>query len=210
MVNTGLLIEQQAMIDADLLYEWGATERHAAKDETILFEGDEAHFYYQLLSGSVKMINTNNEGKEFIQGIFTAGQSFGEPPLFDDGVFPAAAVAMEDCTMLRLGKAKFLELLKSNFDIHFRFTKKLAWRLRNKAVMLSEVSSHNPEHRIMTLLDQLRYSTNAKPEKRFKVNLTRQQIANMTGLRVETVIRTIRAMQDKGLVTIERGKIYMS
>ena len=46
--------------------------------------------------------------------------------------------------------------------------------------------------------------------KRFKVNLTRQQIANMTGLRVETVIRTIRAMQDKGLVTIERGKIFLS
>ena len=209
MPHTALLVETDAMIDPQVLFDWGATERTAAKDETILFEGDEAHFYFQLLSGSVKMINTNDEGKEFIQGMFGPGQSFGEPPLFDGGTFPAAAVAMEDCTMLRLSKTKFLELLKSNFEIHFKFTRKLALRLRNKAVMLSEVSSHNPEHRILTLLNQLR-SDNSTPQKRFKVNLTRQEIANMTGLRVETVIRTIRAMQDKGLVAIERGKIFLS
>ena len=197
------------MIDTELLLKWGATERKAAKDETIIFEGDEAHFYYQLVSGNVKMINTNDDGKEFIQGIFGPGQGFGEPPLFDDGVYPAAAVAMNDCVMLRLSKEKFLELLKSNSDIHFHFTRKLALRLRNKAIMLSEVSSHNPEHRIITLIDQLRSASNKK-EKRFMVNVTRQQIANMTGLRVETVIRAIRAMHAKGSLQIERGKIYMS
>ncbi|HZG00930.1 MAG TPA: Crp/Fnr family transcriptional regulator [Chitinophagales bacterium] len=196
------------MIDTDLLLQYGATERKASKDETILFEGDEAHFYYQIVSGSVKMINTNDDGKEFIQGIFDAGQGFGEPPLFDDGVYPASAVAMNNCVMLRLGKEKFLELLKSNSDVHFHFTRKLALRLRNKAVMLSEVSSHNPEHRIITLIDQLRNASNKK-EKRFMVNVTRQQIANMTGLRVETVIRAVRAMHTKGSVQIERGKIYL-
>ena len=197
------------MIDTELLLKWGATERKASKDQTIIYEGDEAHFYYQLVSGNVKMINTNDDGKEFIQGIFGPGQGFGEPPLFDDGVYPAAAVAMNDCVMLRLGKEKFLELLRNNSDIHFYFTRKLALRLRNKAVMLSEVSSHSPEHRIITLIDQLRTASNKK-EKRFMVNVTRQQIANMTGLRVETVIRAIRAMHKKGSLQIERGKIYLS
>ena len=28
------------------------------------------------------MNNSNDDGKEFIQGIFRGGQSFGEPPLF--------------------------------------------------------------------------------------------------------------------------------
>ncbi len=41
---------------------------------------------------------------------------------------------------------------------------------------------------------------------KIKIDLTRQQIANMTGLRVETVIRTIRSLHDTGQLTIERGK----
>jgi CRP-like cAMP-binding protein len=40
------------------------------------------------------------------------------------------------------------------------------------------------------------------------VELTRQQIADMTGLRVETVIRSIRHMQDKGALVIDKGKVY--
>jgi CRP-like cAMP-binding protein len=41
-----------------------------------------------------------------------------------------------------------------------------------------------------------------------KIKLTRQQIADMTGLRVETVIRTIKQLEEKGEVTIEKGKVY--
>ena len=41
-----------------------------------------------------------------------------------------------------------------------------------------------------------------------QLKLTRQQIANMTGLRVETVIRAMRQMHEKGELTIERGKVY--
>jgi CRP-like cAMP-binding protein len=40
------------------------------------------------------------------------------------------------------------------------------------------------------------------------MDLTRQQVANMTGLRVETVIRSIRNMNENGQLVIERGKVY--
>lgn len=40
------------------------------------------------------------------------------------------------------------------------------------------------------------------------VKLTRQQIADMTGLRVETVIRSIRQMEEKGELVIDKGKVY--
>ena len=42
-----------------------------------------------------------------------------------------------------------------------------------------------------------------------KVNLTRQQIANMTGLRVETVIRTIRHLNEIGSLDIVNGKVFI-
>ena len=40
------------------------------------------------------------------------------------------------------------------------------------------------------------------------VPLTRQQMANLTGLRVETVIRTIKLMEKNNLLKIKKGLIY--
>jgi CRP-like cAMP-binding protein len=40
------------------------------------------------------------------------------------------------------------------------------------------------------------------------VQLTRQQIADLTGLRVETVIRTIRRMHEDGILVLKGHKIY--
>ncbi|MEO5947856.1 MAG: helix-turn-helix domain-containing protein [Chitinophagaceae bacterium] len=39
------------------------------------------------------------------------------------------------------------------------------------------------------------------------LDITKQQLANMTGLRVETVIRIMKNIEDKGLIKTGRGSI---
>lgn len=196
------------IIDIDILLAWGATFHNLKKGHVLFHEGDFANFYYQVVEGKIKMCNTNEEGKEFIQGIFEAGASFGEPPLFDAGVYPASALADEDSTIIRLRKENFLQLLKENFDIHFSFTQTLARRLRFKSLISKEISSYGPLHRVRTLLKEYKKNHSGITGELFKIDLTRQQIADMTGLRVETVIRSIRQMQENGELKIERGKVY--
>jgi CRP-like cAMP-binding protein len=198
----------QCIINVDLLLAWGATFHNLQKGQVLFCEGDYANFYYQVVEGKVKMCNTNEEGKEFIQGIFEAGASFGEPPLFDGGMYPASAVADENSIVIRLRKENFLQLLKSNFDIHFCFTQTLAKRLRFKSLISKEISSYGPLHRVRTLLKEYKQSHDGVTGDLFKIDLTRQQIADMTGLRVETVIRSIRQMQENGELKIEKGKVY--
>ena len=69
-------------IDLDLLFSWGAITKKYNKNEVIFSEEEDAHFYYQIIEGSIKMFTTNDEGKELTQGVFSNGESFGEPPLF--------------------------------------------------------------------------------------------------------------------------------
>ncbi|MDO6430573.1 Crp/Fnr family transcriptional regulator [Flavitalea sp. BT771] len=197
------------MIDCDLLLCWGAIHRKVIKGQAIFYEGDNALFYYQVVRGRVKMVNTNEEGKEFIQGFFGDGDAFGEPPLFDGNGYPATAIAEEDTILIRLRKDNFLQLLKDNFEIHFAFTQLLASRLRFKSILSKELSCHGPEPRITTLIHLFKHASNVPDHMRYKVNLTRQQIADMTGLRVETVIRVIRVLYGKGRVLLEKGKIYV-
>lgn len=197
-----------ALIDQDLLLAWGATFHNLEKGQVLFHEEDPAHFYYQVVEGRIKMCNCNDEGKEFIQGMFEAGESFGEPPLFDGGIYPASAEADEDSVVIRLRKENFLQLLKENFDIHFGFTQNLARRLRFKSLISKEISSYGPMHRVSTLLQEYKKGKGVADDELLKIELTRQQIADMTGLRVETVIRSIRELERNGRLKIERGKVF--
>ena len=200
---------ESCVINLDLLLAWGATFHQLEKGQVLFCEGDISHFYYQVTEGKIKMCNSIEEGKEFIQGLFLPGQSFGEPPLFDHQTYPASAVAETEATVIRLRKDAFLSLLKDNFDIHLCFTQTLAKRLRFKSMIAREISSYGPTHRVLTLLKEYKKTYHTEDNKPFLVDLTRQQIANMTGLRVETVIRTIRNLQDEGFVRIQKGKVFL-
>lgn len=196
------------MIDIDLLLSWGATYKKVQRDEIIFLEGASANFYYQLVSGKVRWVNINEDGREFIQLMIEPGESFGELPLFDDLPYASTAIADEDSVLIRLHKSSFLQLLKDNFDIHFAFNKLLTQRLRFKFLTIRELAHYNPEHRISTLLNYFKQSNRHTCPKCHRVQLTRKQIADMTGLRVETVIRTMRHLHDIGKVIIEKGKVY--
>lgn len=197
-----------AMIDIDTLLTWGATYKKVDAEENIFQEGAECHFYFQLVSGSVRWVNINEEGKEFIQTIIEPGECFGELPLFDDEPYAASAIANKESVIIRLNKSTFKQLLKEQSELHFQFSKLITQRLRYKFILVQELGSANPEHTITTLLNYFKKSKRHICPNCNQVNLTRQQIANMTGLRVETVIRTIKLLEEKGTLKIEKGKVF--
>src|SRR5690606_22506117 len=92
------------MIPIEQLVEFGALKKTLKKGDFLFSQGDTARFYFQVLKGEMKMNNYNDEGKEFLQGIFTNGESFGEPPLLIDEKYPANAEALTDVELLALPK----------------------------------------------------------------------------------------------------------
>jgi CRP-like cAMP-binding protein len=97
---------------------------------------------------------------------------------------------------------------KEFIQAHFKISEVLASRLYYKAIMASEISSQDPEHRIVRLLDYTKtHIHKLDPKDVLEVDLTRQQIADLTGLRVETVIRACKALEKKGEIQIKARKI---
>lgn len=197
------------MIDSNILLAWGATYKTFDAKEHIFAEGEKCYYYYQLCEGKIAWINISDDGKEFIHKLVSNNESFGELPLFDNDIYSADAVAIEKSVVLRLPRLLFIQLIKESPEIMFKFNKILTEHLRYKFLLLKTIAFENPENRVFTLLNFLRSKIN-NSESTFNVDLTRQQIANMTGLRVETVIRVIRKLHDKGELTIEHGKIKMN
>lgn len=197
------------MISETLLEKYGGVKFTVNKGDWIFREGDHARFFFQIVQGEVKMSNYSSNGKEFVQGIFGENQSFGEPPLFEDIAYPASAIAHSDGELYKLTKDHLLTLLLENPKENLSMTKVLAKRLHYKAIMASEISSQEPEHRIITLLNYLKNELHLPENKSFEVKLTRQQIGDMTGLRVETVIRSIKKLEKEGKISIMNRKVFL-
>lgn len=178
------------------------------KDQILFHEGDSAVDYFQVEEGSVKMFIVSPDGQEFIQGIFAAGESFGEPALIGKFAYPGGAKAIENGKVWKLCGDYFLEMLSENFELHLKLTRVLSERLRYKSMVLSEISSHDPDHRIISLLKHYKSKASKSGEgARIRIPYTRQQIADMSGLRVETVIRTVKKMEKEGKLVLEGHKI---
>lgn len=199
------------MIPKDILLEYGAKIKPFKKSEFLFLKGDNARYYYQIVSGKIKMNNFSDNGREFTQGIFTKGDSFGEPPLFIEKKYPANAQVIEDAEVLMLLKNSFLQLLNEQ-KMNINVIKILAERLYYKAVIAVEMSTETAGHRIISLLNYFKNYINKdkKTNKElYKIELTRQEIANLTGLRVETVIRAIKNLEKDGNIKIIGKKIYI-
>lgn len=179
------------------------------KQKEVLFkEGVTALFYFQVKSGKIKMNNYNEDGKEFIQGIFTEGMGFGEPPLLAEITYPACAEAIEDSIIWKLPKDKFFKLLQENPESHLKLTRALASRLHYKATMVAEISSESAEHRVLRLIDYFKEHLHGIPyNQEYLVELSRQQMADLTGLRVETVIRAVKVLEGQGQIKLKSHKI---
>ncbi|MFB9056545.1 Crp/Fnr family transcriptional regulator [Mariniflexile ostreae] len=195
------------MIPNTIIESYPVILKSYQKGTTIFSEGETALFYFQIKTGTVKMFNHTEEGKEFVQGFFKNDMSFGEPPLFCDSAYPASAFCLTDCSIYKLSKLSFFQLLEEHPKIHLKFTKLVCKRMVYKAKIMKELSIYPPEHRILTLLNHLKET--AKSNTLYEVNLTRQQISDLTGLRVETVIRAIKKLEGLKKLSIKERKVYL-
>lgn len=117
------------------------------------------------------------------------------------------AHAKKDCTILRLSKDAFFNLLNQNSDTLIKMLKYLSDTLHQNHLKLFTLSSSNPRDRIKLLMDSIKAQNSINQEFPFQIPLTRQQIANMTGLRIETVVRTVKKMEKDNILKITNGKV---
>lgn len=196
------------LISEKLLLSYGAKIEHFESGDIIFRENDNPRFYYQIISGRIKLNHYNEEGKELILAILHHGMSVCELLLFIDQTYPVNAIAFEPSIVIKLPKVRFMKILEDYPGISKDINKFLSERLYYKFIMLENNSSLHPEVRIKGVFD---YHKSFYPDQEkfsFEIPLTRQQLASLTGLRVETVIRTIKNLERQNVVKIIRRKIF--
>ena len=78
--------------------------RSAGRNTTIMSSGDATDSLYIVLSGRLKVMMSDSEGKEVILSILGPGEFFGEMGLIDDEPRSASVVTIEPCELLSITK----------------------------------------------------------------------------------------------------------
>ena len=197
-------------IEEKLLSLIGATEEDYNAGDYIFRENGSPQFYFQIITGEVKLNTYNSEGKEFIQNILTCQNAIGESMLFTDEPYPMNAIAMSRCTIIKVNKSSMLAFLAQNPEIYYNICKSLSERLNHKFALMQKISSPKAEERLKEVIEQLKKEQHHDPEPyTFEVPLTRQQLAALTGLCLETTIRTIKKMERAKILCIKNRKIMI-
>ncbi|MCU7616291.1 Crp/Fnr family transcriptional regulator [Chryseobacterium sp. PBS4-4] len=196
------------LIDEDLLFRYGGELVNFRKNDFIFKELEYPKFYFQIKHGNVKINNYQSEGKEFIHSFPSAGHSLGETFIFSDRPYPVNAVAMTDSGIIRVLASKFFDLVNSNANIIYQLYQYTSQRMHYRYVMLNNLSSVNPYSKVLCVMDCLKQYHQVAEQFCYQIPYTRLEIASLTGLRVETVIRVIKKMEREDIVKIISGKIF--
>ena len=179
----------------------GIVESRYGKDEFIFREGDPATSFHILKEGTVKCVKTSPEGKQVTLKVLMPGDLFCcDAAVLDNGVHPGCAQPMGDVSVLTLSKEAYFGLLRRNPEAALQVIQYLGNRL-NEAQETAKVLALNPaEQRLATLLVKLagRAGLRERNQVRLTVRLTRQDLADMVGMTVETATRIMgRFKRDK-------------
>lgn len=183
------------------------TRRSAARSTTVLAAGDLTDSLYIVLSGRLKVMMSDAEGKEVILSILGPGEFFGEMGLIDDSPRSASVVAIESCELLSITKRDFKKCLAENFEMAMAVMRGLVRRLREADRKIGSLALLDVYGRVARLL--LDMSETVEGEKVVTKRLPKQDIAKMIGASREMVSRVMKDLQMGGYIEVRGSNIVL-
>lgn len=177
------------------------------KHAVVLSEGDRTDSLHVILSGSVKVGMTDDEGKEVIFSFLGPGEFFGEMALIDEHPRSANIVTQEPCEVMIVAKDDFRKCLQKSSDLAMQIMVGLVKRLRDADKKIESLALVNVYGRVAQVLLELAEDRDGVLT--IARRLTRQDIARMVGASREMVSRVMRDLTAGDYIRAEPRKIVL-
>src|SRR5213592_913932 len=183
------------------------TRKSVSRSTTVMAGGDATDSLYIVLSGRLKVMMSDSEGKEVILSILGPGEFFGEMGLIDDEPRSASVVTIEACELLSITKRDFKRCLAENFEMAMAVMRGLVKRLREADRKIGSLALMDVYGRVARLL--LEMAETVDGQKIVTRKLAKQDIAKMIGASREMVSRVMKDLQSGGYIEVRPGSIFL-
>ena len=183
------------------------SRKSAPRANTIMAGGDPTDSLYIVLSGRLKVMMSDSDGKEVILSILGPGEFFGEMGLIDEAPRSATVIAIEPCELLTINKLDFKKCLQENFDICTAVMKGLVKRLREADKKIGSLALMDVYGRVARLLMEMAELVDG--QRVVTKKLPKQDIAKMIGASREMVSRVMKDLQMGGYIEMRGSNIVL-
>ena len=182
-----------------------------AKGSAIFDQGAEAHSFFVLLHGHLRVEKTTPQGQQIVVRYVSAGELFGVAQAMALTHYPATAVAVVDSVALSWPSASWPRLVARFPSLATGALQTVGNRLQDAQTRVIEMSSEQVEQRVAHALLRLAKQAGIKVEGGVEIDfpISRQDVAEMTGTTLHTVSRILSAWEQQGLVEGGRQRIVL-
>lgn len=171
-------------------------------------EGGEPEYAMVLVSGKIKITKAGNSQRQQIIRFLGEGDLFAYRAIIAGDVYNAEAVAVSDCTIIRLPRVHFLNMLHTDIEFCYRVLTQLSIDLAEAERQTLNLTQKHIRGRLadslLHLLDQYGFD---EDNTTLAIYLSREELANMSNMITANAIRTLSDFGKEGLVAVDGRKI---
>jgi CRP/FNR family cyclic AMP-dependent transcriptional regulator len=175
-----------------------AMMRHYPRGQSVVRAGERTDYVYFVLTGSLKVVVSDEDGREVILSILGQGEIFGEMGMFGDQPRSASVVPVVAADLVTITKQSFRHLMQEHFEVAWRIMCNLAERLRNADRKIESLALMDVYGRVAGLLIEMAEDIDGESIVAHKIS--KQDIARMIGASREMVSRVMKDLGQQGLI----------
>jgi CRP/FNR family transcriptional regulator len=165
---------------------------------------------YIVNSGFLKTVHIDEYGNEQVLSFPMKGDLLGI-----DGIhkqhYASEAIALSDCDMILLPYKTFTALGRIHVELEQAMFSVMSREIVREQLMISMLSALSAEAKVARFLTNLgeRFNQMGYSGRSFNLRMTRQEIGSYLGLTLETVSRTLSALNELGMISVEQREINL-
>jgi CRP-like cAMP-binding protein len=191
------------------LTEGDRETQYCKKKQMIYTHGHRPAYLYFVVKGKIKSFRMNDDGKELITAIYKEGDFMGYTALLEETAYADNAEAMEDSEVMLIPKSDFNLLINSDSQVSKRFIQLLSHNLVEREEQLLNLAYNSLRKRVanglLLVYDRFKKAPGDKP----KLEIPREDLAQVVGTATESLIRTLSDFKNEKLIEITEGKIVV-
>ena len=188
---------------------WNAikTVRHFKDGEEIYGESQKPSGIFVVCKGRAKVFSIDARGQQMISWIRHPGELFGHIAFFSGNPYSCNARSMGDTTLSFLSEKALDNFLSANPKTYKLFLRKLAEETHNLQAKLSDAAYQPAKGKVAKALLKAVSFKSKDTSVPAIYGLKRTEIAEITGLALETVVRILAEFEKKHLIQRESKSI---
>ncbi|MCG2724907.1 MAG: Crp/Fnr family transcriptional regulator [Elusimicrobia bacterium] len=192
-------------LDLKTKIEWNSLKRAASCENGHLIykEGEKPTDIFIVCGGRVKIFTTDSKGQQMITWIHHPGKTFGHISLFAENDYRCNAECMGKTIISAIDQKSFRYLLDSYPKLYMLFLKSISADICVMELNLKDTAYKPAKVKIAnTLLKSISFKSKDTTYPTI-YGLKRTEIAEITGLALETVVRALAAMEKNKIIKRE-------